>query len=185
MVAMNPEPLLQAPLAVKLHVATIVPAFAIGTWLIFFSRKGSRRHRMLGAAYLGLMVATAMVSLFIHRRMPHSPVFGLSPTHLFVPFTLFWVYRALATVRRGNIQGHRTAMLGLYFGALVYNGLANVFLFPGITHDVFFGEHETSRIVMILLFLLFLGVAVFVAAKQFRKQWREAGDGRVNANAPR
>jgi uncharacterized membrane protein len=158
---------------VQLHVATIVPAFVIGTWLIFFSRKGSTRHRALGVVYLGLMVVTAIISLFIHRRMPHSPIFGLSPTHLFVPFVLFWVYRALATVRRGNIKGHRMAMLGLYFGALVYNGLANVFIFPGITHDVFFRDHRASSAAMILLFLLFLGLALFLAARQFRMQLRE------------
>jgi uncharacterized membrane protein len=32
---MTLEPLLQAPLAVQLHVATVLPAFALGTWVIF------------------------------------------------------------------------------------------------------------------------------------------------------
>jgi hypothetical protein len=34
-----------APLAVKVHLATVVPAFAIGTWQVFLSQKGSPRHR--------------------------------------------------------------------------------------------------------------------------------------------
>jgi hypothetical protein len=40
----NLEPILSAPLAVRLHFATVVPAFVLGTWLLFFSRKGSPRH---------------------------------------------------------------------------------------------------------------------------------------------
>jgi uncharacterized membrane protein len=135
---MNLQPLLDAPFAVRAHVATLVPAFAIGTWLIFFSRKGSRWHRKLGIIYLGLMTTTAFITLFIHIKAPQSPFFGFSLTHLFVPFTLFMVYRALATVRVGNIQGHIVAMRGLFLGALVINGLNIVFFRPGITHDVLF-----------------------------------------------
>jgi hypothetical protein len=42
---------------------------------------------VFGAAFLGLMVTTAVIALFIHRQMPESPVLGMSPTrveqHLF------------------------------------------------------------------------------------------------------
>jgi uncharacterized membrane protein len=140
---MDLQPLLDTPLAVKVHVATVIPAIVLGAWVILFSRKGSRWHRGLGVGYLGLMTATALIALFIHRRAPHSPFLGLSPIHLYVPFVLFWVYRALATVRAGNIQGHIFAMRGLFVGALVINGLSNIFLLPGITHDVLFPAGHT------------------------------------------
>ena len=38
-----------APLAIRIHLATEIPAFATGTWLIFFSTKGRLPHRVLGA----------------------------------------------------------------------------------------------------------------------------------------
>jgi uncharacterized membrane protein len=69
----------------------------------------------------------------------------LSSTHLFVPWVLFWVYRAVATVHRGDIKGHRIAILGLYIGALLRNGLDNVFVVHGITHDIFL---SSSRALM-------------------------------------
>src|SRR5204862_7536981 len=115
------DPLLNASLAVQAHVTTIVPAFVLGIWLIVFSRKGSRWHRKIGVIYLTLMTATALISFFIHIRAPQSRFFGFSPTHLFIPFTLFMVYRAIATVRAGNIKGHAVAMRGLFVGALVIN----------------------------------------------------------------
>ena len=136
---MTVEPLIHAPLAVQAHVATVLPAFALGTWLLVFSRKGSRWHRALGALFLGLMVSTAIIALFIHRQTPDSPMLGMSPTHLFVPFVLFATWRALDGALKGNIKQHRRWIMGMFLGALVINGLNNVFFLPGITRDVFFG----------------------------------------------
>ena len=137
---MTLEPLLNAPVAVQAHVATVIPAAVLGLWLLAFSRKGSRSHRAVGVAFLTLMVTTALIALFIHRRTPDGPVFGLSTTHLFVPFVLFATWRAIDGVRRGNISQHRRWVLGMFVGAIVINGVNNVFFLPGITHDVFFGR---------------------------------------------
>ena len=137
---MTLEPILQAPMAIQAHVVTVVAALACGGWLVFLSRKGSPSHRAIGKAFLTIMVATALVSFLIHRRAPHSPVFGLSPIHLLAAFVLFAVWRALDGARKGNIKQHREWTRGLYFGSLVITGVTNVFFFSGITHDVFFGR---------------------------------------------
>jgi len=136
---MTLEPLLHAPVAVQAHVATVLPAALLGLWLLAFSRKGSRPHRSIGVAFLTLMVTTALIALFIHRRTPHGPAFGMSTTHLFVPFVLFATWRAIDGVWRGNFSQHRRWVVGLFVGAILINGLNNVFFLPGITHDVFFG----------------------------------------------
>ena len=136
---MTLEPLVHAPFAVQMHVATVLPAALLGLWLLVFSRKGSRSHRAVGVAFLTLMVTTALIALFIHRRTPDGPVFGLSTTHLFVPFVLFATWRAIDGVWKGNISQHRRWVLGMFVGAIVINGVNNVFFLPGITRDVFFG----------------------------------------------
>jgi uncharacterized membrane protein len=125
---------------VQAHVATVLPAALLGFWLLVFSRKGSRSHRAVGVAFLTLMVTTALIALFIHRRTPDGPVFGLSTTHLFVPFVLFATWRAIDGAVRGNISQHRRWVVGLFVGAILINGMNNVFFLPGITHDVFFGR---------------------------------------------
>ena len=139
-IAMTLEPLIHAPFVVQAHVITVVPAFALGTWLVVFSRKGQRWHRALGAVFLILMVTTAIITLFVHRRMPGSPILGMSPTHLFVPFVLFATWRALDGAVKGKIKQHQRWVMGLFIGALVINGLNNIFFLQGITHDVFFGR---------------------------------------------
>jgi uncharacterized membrane protein len=136
---MTIEPLIHAPLVVQAHVVTVVPAFVLGAWLLLFSRKGSRWHRALGVMFLTLMIITAIISLFIHRRMPESALFGMSSTHLFVPFVLFATWRAINGAMTGNIKQHQRWVMGLFFGALVINGVNNIFFLPGITHNVFFG----------------------------------------------
>jgi uncharacterized membrane protein len=103
--------LMQAPAAIQAHLATVLPAFAIGTWQIFFSAKGSRLHRALGYTYLALMTVTAVAAFFI-RSVGHG---SLTPIHLFVPLTFFGIISALWNARRGNIKGHRRAMLGVFW----------------------------------------------------------------------
>jgi uncharacterized membrane protein len=132
------EPLLNASLPVQIHVATVVPAFVLGTWQIFFSAKGTPFHRGVGYTYLTLMTITAISTLWIREINPDGPFFGLSWIHLFVPLTLFGVVGAIATARRHDIKGHRRAMIGVYAGALlIAGGLA--FLPGRIMHEVVFG----------------------------------------------
>ena len=137
---MTLAPILQAPPVVQAHVAAALAAFVCGVWLIVASRKGSPSHRLVGRLFLALMTTTAIISFFIHRRMPNSPVFGLSPTHLVALFTLFSVWRAWDGARKGDLRQHRFWAVGVFAGALVINGLANALVFSGITHDVFFSR---------------------------------------------
>jgi hypothetical protein len=60
--------------------------------------------------------------------------------HLYVPFVLFATWRALDGALNGNFKQHKRWVLGLFVGALLINGANNIFLLPGITHDVFFGR---------------------------------------------
>lgn len=136
---MSLAPLLDAPLAVRIHVATVVPAFVIGTYLIFVSRKGSPHHRALGYVYLALMTVTAIAALFIHVLMPNGPFFGFSPIHLFSVLTLFGVVSAIIGARTHNIGQHRASMLGVYIGGILIAG--SLTFLPGrIMHAAVFGH---------------------------------------------
>ena len=135
---MTLEPLLAAPLAIQIHVAAVTPATVIGTWQIFFSRKGAILHRVMGFIYLALMTVAAISALFIHALMPKSPFFGMSPVHLLIPLTLFGVYGALSVAWTHNVQRHRIAMIAVYVGGILIAG--GLTLLPGrIMHAVFFG----------------------------------------------
>ena len=137
---MSLAPLLAAPFAIKLHVFTVVPAFFLGTWLIFFSRKGARRHRAVGYVYLSLMTVTAIAALWIHQIPTIDIVYGFGPIHIFSIITLSGVVGALRGAWTHNIKMHRRSMLGVYIGGLL---IAGTFAFlPGrIMHAMVFGGH--------------------------------------------
>ncbi|HKX63667.1 MAG TPA: DUF2306 domain-containing protein [Rhizomicrobium sp.] len=137
---MTLAPLLAAPFAVQLHVFTVVPAFFLGTWLIFFSRKGARRHRAVGYVYLTLMTITAITALFIHEIPAIDIVYGFGPIHIFSVVTLWGVVGALRGAWSHNIKLHRSSMLGVYIGGIL---IAGTFAFlPGrIMHALVFGPH--------------------------------------------
>jgi uncharacterized membrane protein len=136
---MSLEPLLHAPLAVQIHVATVVPAFVLGTYQIFLSRKGAPFHRVIGYIYLVLMTITAISTLFIHALMPNGPFGGFSPIHLLVGLVLFGVAGALRGAWMHNIPMHRRAMLGVYIGGILIAGTLT-FLPGRIMHAVVFGH---------------------------------------------
>jgi len=133
---LNLTPLLDAPLPVKIHVATVMPAFFIGTWQMFVSHKGSRVHRRVGYVYLALMTATAITALFVHQINPNG-LFGLSWIHIFVLITLGCVAGAIYGALTHNLPRHKGSMIGLYVGGLlIAGGLAFA---PGrIMHEVLF-----------------------------------------------
>lgn len=135
---MNLAPVFNAPLAVQIHLLTVVPAFFIGAWLILFSVKGKTLHRALGYAYLSLMTVTAIAALFIRETNPNGP-FGFSLIHLFVPLTLFGVVGAVVHARRHNVVRHRGTMFGLYFGGLLIAG-ALAFAPGRIMQQIVFGS---------------------------------------------
>ena len=56
----------------------------------------------------------------------------------FVNFFATW--RAIDGALTGNIPQHRRWVVGMFVGAILINGVNNVFFLPGITHDVFFGR---------------------------------------------
>jgi uncharacterized membrane protein len=132
---MTLEPIDNASLPIQLHLATVLPALAIGTWQIFFSAKGASTHRALGYVYLALMTITAITTMFIHEINPDG-FMGLSGIHLLALLTLWGVYTAVAGARRHDVNRHRGAMLGLYAGILIAGALT---FLPGRTmHRMFF-----------------------------------------------
>jgi uncharacterized membrane protein len=137
---MDPTPLLNAPIAVRIHFFTVVPAFLLGTWLLFLSTKGSPRHRLVGKIYLALMSITATATIFIRAFSSVSVDLGpfrFGLLHLFIPLTVWSVWTALRAVGRGDIAAHQGAMRGLYFGGLVIAGLLT-FLPGRIMYRMFF-----------------------------------------------
>ena len=122
------------PLAIQIHLATVVPAFFLGTWQIFLSKKGSAAHRALGVVYLALMTITAIAAIFIQSLHPGH----FSWIHIFVPITLVGVVSAIWRIRKKDIVGHKRAMQGVYFGGLIIAGALT--LYPGrLMFRLFFG----------------------------------------------
>jgi uncharacterized membrane protein len=129
---MDPTPLFEAPLAVKIHVATVVPAALIGA--VQLARpKGTPGHRALGYVFMALMITTAIAAFFVR-----SIDGGFTPIHLFIPLTFFGVIVGLWRIRNGDVRGHRHSMTGLYIGAIGIAGLL-AFTPDRIMHAIFFG----------------------------------------------
>lgn len=122
---MNLTPILTASTAIQLHIATIIIAL-IATAFILTMRKGTRIHRYVGWIWAISMMVTSVITFWIDS---FDMFYGFSPIHIFSLVVLFNVPYAIISIRRGNVEAHKRAMLGVAVGAL---GVAGLFtLMPG------------------------------------------------------
>lgn len=122
---------------VYLHLATVLPAFALGT-LLLLSKKGTRLHKAMGRTYLVLMLATAGIALSLPAQLGPTLLEHFGPIHALCFVVGFSVPRGWLAARRGDIKTHRMVMTQLYFLGLVLSGLFT--LTPGrLIHSWIFG----------------------------------------------
>ena len=107
---MNIDPLLSAPLVIQLHVVAAFGALLIGT-VQLVGVKGTGMHRVLGYAWVLLMLAVAISSFWINTIQHWR---GFSFIHVLSIVTLITVPLATYAAHRGNIRRHRIAMVSLF-----------------------------------------------------------------------
>jgi len=131
---MGLAPLLQSSLAIQIHAFAAMAAFALGV-VQLTAPKGTLPHRTIGWIWVGLMALVSITAFFIHELR----LWGIwSPIHLLAIFTLIMLPLAVLHARRHNVTGHRSAMIGIFTGALVVAGIFT--FFPGrIMYRVVFG----------------------------------------------
>jgi uncharacterized membrane protein len=131
---MTLAPLLNAKPVIQVHAFAAMAAFALGA-IQLAAPKGTLPHRTIGWIWAVLMLAIVVSSFFIHELRLWGP---FSPIHLLSIFTLTMLPLAVWRAHRHQVERHRNAMLGLFFGALV---IAGAFTFvPGrIMYKVAFG----------------------------------------------
>ena len=126
--------LFDAAAPIPSHSVAAMLAVLLGGWQLF-SEKGTRRHRIFGWAWVGLMIYVAGSSFFINELNFWRT---LSPIHVLSVWTLISLAIAVFQARRGNIRQHRLWMLSLYVLALLLTGIFT--LWPGrLLHQVVFG----------------------------------------------
>jgi len=135
---MSLEPLLTAPLAVRLHALPAFAAFALGI-VQLVAPKGTLPHRALGWTWVVLMAMVAISSFFIHTICTLG---SYSVIHLLSIATLAYLPIGVRRARAHDVNRHRKTMLLLFLGALL---IAGGFTFmPGrIMHDVAFDTQTT------------------------------------------
>lgn len=103
------------------HLATVLPAFAVGTYLMLV-RKGSSLHKQLGRFYMVAMLLTAMISLFMPAQLGPTILDHFGFIHLFSLLAFYSVLEAWLAISRGDVKRHAKAMIGLYVGGLIIAG---------------------------------------------------------------
>ncbi len=119
-----------------LHLATILPAFLIGTWLLI-RPKGSPVHRGFGKLYMVLVLISSALSFLMPARVGPQVIGPFGYIHALSVLAIVAVIVAWYAIKNKNLKRHRNAMIGLYVGGMF---IAGSFSFmPGrLLHDWLF-----------------------------------------------
>lgn len=98
---------------VMIHLMMAVAVVGLGA-TIFFLRKGTPTHKLLGCINGTCMMTTAVTSFGI--KGIGGFVWGFSWIHMLSIFTLFSLVVAIVGIRRGDVRRHKSAMIGIYVG---------------------------------------------------------------------
>lgn len=104
-----------------IHLATVVPCFLIGAWLLL-RRKGTALHKRLGRVYAVMILVTAIVTLPMPAAVGPRLFDHFGFIHLFSILVLVCVPAAIYNIRRGNVAAHRGHMVGVYIGGILIAG---------------------------------------------------------------
>lgn len=121
-----------------LHLATVVPGFFLGGYLLL-NRKGTALHRGMGKAYMVCMVLTALITLFMPAQVGPALWGHFGFIHLFSLLVLYCVPAAYVAAQRHETRAHAANMVGVYVGGIL---VAGAFTFaPGrLLHTWVFGS---------------------------------------------
>lgn len=131
---MNLVPLLNASLAIQLHVAAVAVA-AAGLVAIVLLAKGTNLHRWFGRSFVFGMTGAALTSFWI-RELNHG---SLSYIHIISVVTLWGLASGIWAARRGDVLSHRLSMTVTAVGGLGIAGAFAIFNPHRVMWQVFFG----------------------------------------------
>ncbi|TPN88201.1 DUF2306 domain-containing protein [Mesorhizobium sp. CU2] len=132
---MSLGPLLSAPPPILWHAFAAFAALAVGGAQLALP-KGNMRHRVMGYAWVALMLVIAISSFWIQQIRLIGP---FSPIHLLSILVLVTAPLAAWYAHTHKVAAHRSAMIKLYIFALIGAGIFT--LLPGrIMHAVVFGQ---------------------------------------------
>ena len=106
--------------ALWIHLGTVIPAVPLGAWVLW-GPKGTPGHKAAGRIWALMMVVTAIDSFWLR-----SLTGGIGPIHIFSVLTLYSIPVSIWNARRGNIEAHRRAMVGVYAGLFIAGGFTMI-----------------------------------------------------------
>jgi uncharacterized membrane protein len=110
---------------IAVHMTAALGAVALGPVALWARRRSHPRprlHRAFGYAWVTLMILAALTAAFI-RDFSLPNIWGYTPIHLLVPFTLGMLFLSFYKLAQGRVQTHRRVMVWLYVGACLVAGI--------------------------------------------------------------
>jgi uncharacterized membrane protein len=132
---MSLAPLLQASLAIQVHVLAAVIAIVLGVFQ-FVAPKGTVPHRIAGWIWVVLLSSICISSFFIPATLYVGPV---SVFHALSVYTLYSLAMGVLAARQHKVTDHKSYMVWIYGLSIILSAVIAV-LTGGVLQQVFFPQ---------------------------------------------
>ena len=130
---------------IYIHAFIALTAIPVGLY-IFFKKKGTNQHRLIGRVWVSCLLIVSVTALFITSPMTDTAFNPRSYSwiHLLIPFTISHLIYSIWSIRqfkKTKLEKHKIAhmrsMIGVYCGSLLVAGAFT--LMPGrMFHAILF-----------------------------------------------
>jgi uncharacterized membrane protein len=134
---MRLAPLLQAPLAVQIHILAALIAIVLGFYQ-FLGRKGSFPHRLVGWFWVMLLGSICISSFFISGSAFIGPI---SIFHALSVYTLWSLFMGVKAARQHAVADHKSYMSWIFGLSILLSAVIAIGSSGGVLHEMFFPRH--------------------------------------------
>lgn len=147
---MTLDPILNAPVEIRLHLVFALVAIAVGPFALFRNKR-DKLHKVLGYIWIAGMTGLAITGLFIRSDFPIVGRFG--PIHALCILALWGMAQGVYFARNGEIKSHQATMKSVWYGAIGITGLLT--LLPGRTlNRALFGAVSEAGLIVVAVGLV-------------------------------
>jgi len=147
---MTLDPILNAPVEIRLHLVFALVAILVGPFALFRNKRDGL-HKGLGYIWIAGMSGLAITGLFIRSDFPVMGRFG--PIHALCILALWGMAQRVYFARSGDFKSHQTTMKSVWYGAIGITGLLT--LLPGRTlNRALFGASSEAGLIVVAVGLV-------------------------------
>lgn len=155
--------LLSWSFAMIIHAIVATAAITLGGFNLARLKRGDRLHKIVGRAWVILMLVTSVSAFFIGG---YDSVLSIA-LHALAAWTIISIISGVYFARKGNISAHKGFMIGSYLGLI--GAFMGVVVVPDRRVPTWFDAYPLQMMAIALIIIALTWTFIYIASRRVTK----------------